>query len=461
MMRKETGDTKRMNKIAPPPLFRRLLSPCAPRLADPRQREAFREHLLSSAWGGVSNGVIILTDVILAKALGAPGWQITLFATLGPAANLFSFYWAGAVQGRRKAGAFLLAALMGRLPLAALVLWTASPALILLSFLHSVATALLITAANALYQTRYPEESRPLCFGIATSVGTAAAIATTLGSGLILQTREQSYPWLFALAGLAGFVSAYHLYRMEADRNERRDMLGWLRIGWAALRRTLSPESPARESRPTLMESLRLASRTFRENPEFVRFERNFMLYGFAFLSLIPVLPIYIVRELSMDYNQLSASKGLWSQIGLVALSPILGIWLGKLRPIRFTGRIFLLLALYPLCLWISTIPLIHGRVDWVYAGLLFYSVAMAGVNLSWTLGSMHFAGEEEASMFQGMHVALTGVRGLLAPTLGYGIQRVFGSAAAFLFSTALFALAGLLMLKQDRDLRNGRASGT
>ncbi len=83
-----------------------------------------------------------------------------------------------------------------------------------------------------------------------------------------------------------------------------------------------------------------------------------------------------------------------------------------------------------------------------------FFSCAMAGVNLSWTLGSMHFAGDQDASAFQGMHVALTGIRGILAPSLGFAIYSILGTAAIFAFSSCLFILAGILMLQQDKDVR-------
>jgi len=82
----------------------------------------------------------------------------------------------------------------------------------------------------------------------------------------------------------------------------------------------------------------------------------------------------------------------------------------------------------------------------------------MTGVNLSWTLGSMHFAGRRDASAFQGVHVAMTGVRGLIAPGAGFLLYRAFGSAAVFGVSTALFLWAGTLMLRQDREERRGIA---
>lgn len=417
------------------------------------ERDALREHLFASAWAGLSNGIVLLTDIILAKTLEAPGWQVTLLATLTPAANLASFYWAAQVHGRPKSGFFLLAALLGRLPLV-LLLWQSSAAmLIALNFLYAVASALFITATNAILQSRYSEEMRPRYFGLATSISAFFSILGVQGAGTLLERDGSVYPWLYAGAGMAGLLSAYHLYRMEIGGAGPRRVRAWVQVGLQSVRRRLVP--PVGEERPPgMMQSLRMARAVLGHNPGFVRFERNYMIYGFAFLSLLPVLPLYVVNELRMNYHQLSATKGLWSQVGLVVLSPILGVALGRLQPLRFTGRAFLLLALYPLCLFLSTLPGMPGRIQWVYAALFFFSVAMAGVNLSWSLGSMHFAGEQDASAFQGIHVALTGVRGLLAPSLGFAVYSLFGSGAVFAISTALFTAAGLFMLRQHRQER-------
>jgi MFS family permease len=419
----------------------------------PLEREAFREHILSSLWNGISAGIVVLADVILAKTLHAAAWHLTLLVTLFAGANLLSFYWAGHVQGRRKASSFLLAALIGRLPLFALLLWRSTACMLAVNFLFAVGSALLMTSANALFQMHYPKEVRAVRFGVATSVTTGAAILTSLTAGIILQRWQLSFPWLFALAGFAGLLSAYHLYRMEGVLEARLHPVAWLWIGAKGFCRQLLPMR-GRQDPIGLRDGLRIAWNTLRENPDFVRFERNFMIYGFAFLGLWPVLPLYIVHDLSMDYRQLSATKGLWAQIGLLVLSPLLGIVLSRLQPLRFTGRTFLLLAGYPLLLLVSTIPGIPARLEWVYASFLVFSVAMAGVNLSWTLSSIHFAGDRDASGFHGLHVALTGVRGLVAPSLGFAVHSVFGTRFVFAYATGLFLLAGILMLRQDRQER-------
>lgn len=425
------------------------------RTADPAEATVFREHILASIWGGISAGIFVLTDVILAKALDAPGWQITLLATLSPAANISSLYFAGQVTGRPKAGPFLLAAVFGRLTMSLLLVWQTSLAMILLTFIYNIAGALLITALNSVLQSRYPESVRPVRFAVATSVSALCTIIAAAAAGRLLELREGVFPWLFLACGVSGFLSAFHLYRMECLPGSGCGLRKWFTLGVDGLRSRIVPGAEDAQ-RHSIGTSLRMAMKIFKENPDFVRFERDYMIYGFAFMGLLPVLPIYIVRELNMNYAQLSASKGVWSQIGAVILSPILGMMLSRLRPLRFTGRIFVILALYPLLLLLSSWRGFDSqtRILWVYAAFLAYSVAMAGVNLSWTLGSMHFARGRDASAFQGMHVAMTGVRGLLAPSLGYAIYRLLGPAAVFAMSTGLFTAAGFLMLRHDRDER-------
>jgi hypothetical protein len=417
--------------------WRELWAPVAP-----AERRAMREHLAAAVWGGLSAGLVSMTDVILAKTLHAPGWQVTLLATLGPAANLTSFLWAGAMEGRRKAQFFVAAGLAGRLPMLALLLAPSAGWLIGLSLLYAIFTALLATAINAVLHACYAAPSRARLFGLAASASALSVIVSVQGAGVWLEHDETAFPWIFALAAVTGLFSCLHLVRMERLTIVRRSPVARRGLG-------------ARPGRlRAMIDRLRIAESVLRESPDFARFERSFMIYGFAFLSLLPVLPLYVVRDLQMSYAQLSSTKGIWSQAGLVLLSPILGVVLGRLRPLLFTGRTFLLLAGYPICLLVSTLPGVGARVTWVYVAFLIFSVAMTGVNLSWTLGSMHFARGRDASLYQGVHVALTGVRGLLAPSLGYLVYRLSGARAAFALSAVLFGIAGIMMLQQDRSER-------
>lgn len=363
------------------------------------------------------------------------------------------------VRGRGKGRFFLLAGLLGRLPLLAILASPGSPLVIAAYLLVSISNALVITASNAVYQARYSDATRTQRFGLATSLAGVSSMAVTYGAGLLLERDESRFPLLYALAAAAGMLQAWHLYRMASPASDLPKAAAWVleRMGgWRLLREWPVPWSPRatgtrvnaaqREFRATLRSSFAL----LRDNPEFMRFERNYMIYGFAFMFLVPVLPLYVVHDVGMDYHQLSLTKGLWGQVGIVILSPFLGLAMKRLNPLRFTGKVFLALSLFPLCLLASTFR--GGFVSpvvWIYAALLFFSLAMAGVNISWSLGSMYFAGGEDASTYQGLHVAMTGVRGLIAPAIGYALYELTGPRLVFLAAAALLWIGSHLMMRQ------------
>jgi hypothetical protein len=63
-------------------------------------------------------------------------------------------------------------------------------------------------------------------------------------------------------------------------------------------------------------------------------------------------------------------------------------------------------------------------------AWLLFITAALVGIAdaggvLAWNLGHHDFAKDHNASQYMGVHVTLTGIRGLIAPFLGVGIYEL------------------------------------
>ncbi|MDM7914670.1 MAG: MFS transporter, partial [Candidatus Eisenbacteria bacterium] len=253
------------------------------------ESRAFREHLLSSFWAGTSGGVFLLTDVILAKTLNATGWQMTLMASLGPIASLMSFAWVGLVTGKRRGSSFFLAALLGKIPIVLVLVFKTATYMVFMTFLSSLIGALMMTGTNSIYQACYSEKTRAHRYALATSVGTVFSILSAQVSGAILERNERVWPYLFVISALMSLLAVYHTYRMDVASGDRRDARAWLRMGAESLRssvRTRPHFEPAGVGR-----SFGDAVRISRENPEFFRFEMNFMVYGIAFLAILPIFP--------------------------------------------------------------------------------------------------------------------------------------------------------------------------
>ncbi len=63
-------------------------------------------------------------------------------------------------------------------------------------------------------------------------------------------------------------------------------------------------------------------------------------------------------------------------------------------------------------------------QVPWLVLGSVLLGVSYAGGQLGWNLGHNDFSRPEQAALYMGVHVTLTGMRGLAAPLIGVALYR-------------------------------------
>jgi hypothetical protein len=83
-----------------------------------------------------------------------------------------------------------------------------------------------------------------------------------------------------------------------------------------------------------------------------------------------------------------------------------------------------------------------------VFIAYTIFGIAMAGVNLSWNMSSIFFAGKEDASMYQSVHVTMTGIRGLIAPVLGFSLLKILGLNSVFFVAAGFLGLASIMSMR-------------
>lgn len=415
------------------------------------EQSLLRLHLFSAALSGVTMGVLSMADTILPKTLGGSELEVTILTGMTGAGFLLSFFWVGLLENRPKAPFIIGAAVFGRLGLAAVGI-SATPAwFITLIGLAWMGQAMITSAQVSIIQQSYREEHRSRLFGLTVSIGTLLRLLTTVALGKLLDWNESSYIWFFAIAGCAGLAGAWLLARME-PRAPRREPA---KIDFAY--RPLTEGRFAAGVR-SVGASFGMTVDILKQDRRFRTFEVNFFLYGIAFLSLLPIVPIFLVRDLELDYTSIGLAKGLMAQSGMILLSPVLGRVLEQMKPIRFCARVFLCLAGFPLLLlaaWASQGVMDNALVlPLVFAAFLFFGIAMSGINLAWSLSSIHFAGSRDPSAYQSVHSALVGIRGVTAPLIGFLMLRYASTAWGFLFSSLLLATAAALMARMARSER-------
>lgn len=408
--------------------------PAFVRRADPRvvfgglgpgQLATYRLHLLSSLAAAAVSGVMLNSEYITANGLHATAWQITLLVMIWPMSNSLSVFVNTIIErSGRFERAVILAGLL-RLPVALMYFSRSASVLLVLLGLYSAADSVLVPVLNNILREKYSEGRRGFLLGWAVSFFTLFSVPAAILVGRLLDADFGVYRILFVCMAASGFAHAMIFSRMARG----------LRSYW----------EPGREG------VLRRLVRVFSRDRRFALFEAYFMIYGFAFMMVLPAIPLFARDCLGLRYEQYALAKGLVAQVGILLLSPFMGVRVERWHPFRFTGMVCLVLSLYPLGLALSGL-LPGAGVVMFFGAFAVYSVAMAGINISWNMSSLHFAPEGQAATYQGLHLTLTAARGLVAPLLGNAIMQISGYRSTFLASAGLFALAGLLYLRRYRS---------
>ncbi len=415
------------------------------------ERVTSRRFYLATVFQGIWTTGQYLFPYVLAKSLAAPGWVVTLAVVLETSGMTLGLYWAQlmAAGGRRKW--LLWGGAGGRLVLvAALVTHTAGAFVALLAVVYFF-IALVYPAQNSILQENIRPHRRGEVFGRAAMVQHLTAAVTSLAVGAILECDPDLYRGVYPALGVLGFGFPLILSRLPRPATPASPLV-------APAPSSPPREVPRRRLAAALVEPFREMRETFRQDPAFCWYETNFSIYGVAFIMLAPVVPLYFTESWRLDYQDISTSRVLIGSLGVALLGPAAGRLMDHIRPARLCALAFGWVALFPLLLAYGVALLALAPRTAAYLAFAVYSVGMAGVNVGWNVGSIAFAPPGRGAHYQGIHVAMVGVRGLLAPVLGYVLLRWLGYREVFLAAALLFLAASvssvLLARRQERQAK-------
>jgi len=412
----------------------------------PLNRTTVKLHLIAAPFDGMTHAGMALFVTIARKSLDATDFQVMLFTMTAPLCFLLSIYWAELIRVfRHWRTLFLVPVVIGILPLTLMYPFGSVRVLLGLMLLFHLGNSLHIPLRNRVIQNNYPPDRRSYLYGQIARVITLTALLFAWPLGVFLDAGADNWRWLFILVVVVASTDRVLQFLVPENRAALPTSIPLASPGWMGvpLPRWSHLVQPWQKMRDVL-----------NRNRQFFRWEMQFMLYGLAFFILFTLLPGYLVEGLGLSYSSISLGQVAMAQLGNVIALPLMGKFHDRLNPAAFSGRIFLLLALFPLLL-IATGLCPPGSLRMVpfLIAFLLQGVAMSGVIVAWSLSSLTFAGEEDGALYQSIHVTLTGMRGMLGPLIGWVVKSWFGWYAAFLLSTALLLLAGWLMLRQGRLL--------
>lgn len=337
--------------------------------------------------------VLPVANVNLAVALvtGAPSM-----------ANIVSFAWANLAHGRTRVS--LLVALLAAFAVCVGLIAFAPSAggglvlTILAVILARMLWAGVLTVRAAIWTANYPRPVMARMTGRIVVYNEVGMAAVALIAGSLLDLHPALARWLYLFAALAGLIAAW-LYREVRVRREFR---------------LLAAE--AGEGAGAAPFSLAMLREILAADPAFRRYMFWMSMYGTGNLMVNAQMVVLFTDRLHLSST---------TQVLLLTALPLLlmPVFLPAWARLFDRGHVIDYRARQCWSL-VAAIAIMCGAVIMRVPGLLWpasvlLGISYAGANLGWNLGHNDFATLGRAQHYMGVHVTLTGVRGLFAAPLG------------------------------------------
>jgi hypothetical protein len=369
-----------------------------------------RRELLPWALSGIALGLVegaaaaVLVKTVFAGRVAPDVLNLAAaFVSGSPAmANMTSFLWANLAHGREKVR--LLVWLMAAFGLVVTVIGvmprgSAGLALTVLSVLvaRSIWSGIL-TVRAAVWSANYPRNAVARITGrivVLTSLGMAATAAM---AGMLLSASPQHSMLLYIVAGAAALLAAWFSQRMRVRR---------------AFQLRAAEQGASGRADVFSLASFR---RILASDPDYRRFMLWMAVYGAGNLMVTGQLVILFTDRLQLPAAQQVAVLTIVPLLCMPLFTPMWARMFDAGHVVQFRAR-----QCWVVVAAIATVIVaVFLRNHWLlWCSAVLFGVSTAGANLGWNLGHNDFASLGKVQQYMGVHVTLTGMRGLLAPPLG------------------------------------------
>jgi len=409
-------------------------------------RELWPWTLLGFASGLVEGGTVAVLVKKGFAGLVAPHWvdfAVALVSGAPALANISSFAWANLAHGRARVG--VLAGLQGAFAVSVglIALAPFAPSGLVLTIVMVIIARVLwagiLTVRAAVWSANYPRHVMARITGRIVTAGSLGVAAVALLAGWILDLHTAAARWLYLLAALCGLLAALR-YRAVRVRREYRLLAAEAGSGAASGAFSLS-----------------MLRQILREDPSFRSYMFWLSLYGSGNLMMNAQLVVLFTDRLHLA----SLTQILLLTVVPLMLTPVfLPLWarlFDRGHIIEYRSRQCWALVG---AIAILTLAVMLRVPALLWPGAVLVGVSYAGANLGWNLGHNDFASLGRTQHYMGVHVTLTGVRGLIAPPVGMACyellewQRAGWGAAAMLLPLGLVTIGAIGFLRMRRDVR-------
>jgi MFS family permease len=412
-------------------IFDFLRSDDIPRMARRSYGIEFRHILLWGMFANLIDGSF--SSIVVAKTFHSPLLVPVVWAT-PMLAHLMSLLWGVVVRRRPKVRTFMVLAVGAVVSAGSIALtpsdWHPWGGWV---FAAQIAAARifmsgLVTVRTSIWKANYPQSHRARIAGRIQALNALLMLLMGMGVSLLFDHHAEYYRVVYPAIAALGVVSLLPLRRMRV-RGEVRE----LRARAVAAKGAANSGGAWTELRQGLAESAAILKR----DRDFSRYCSAQYLLGSANLMTDPVLTIFLTQSAKLGYF---TSYLLMEQIPMLVAVFTLRHWahlfdrIGVLR-FRVINSAYWLVSIA-----LAAVSLAIGGTSFAGAltvallvlavGRMLNGLGRGGGMIAWNLGHLHFAGEHDAELYMGIHVALTGVRGIIMPFVGSTLYNLIGSSA-------------------------------
>ena len=380
-------------------------------------REITANATMAVALGALEGGVVGVLVKTQFDGVASPtliNLAVALVAGAPAAANMASLWISGLAEGRDKT-AWVSALMM--LTSVFLIVMTLAPytgsGLLLLTaamIASRLAWAGVITLRAAIWRANFPRHVRARITGRITVIYSLIIALTAAGIGAVMSWWPDSWRLLFAVSGVLGLLAALRYQRIRIRKGGR------LRRNEIDLKRTRRGGQ------------FRAALGILATD----RWYRRYMLTMFAFGSgnLMIIALLVVVLNEQFGFSRLGQML-ITTTLPLLGLAIFAPIWARRLDAVHILDYRARQAWTFVLALGLFTFAALIGQAWLFWIGGAALGVAFAGGKLGWNLGHNDFASDDQSTLYMGIHVTLTGIRGLLAPLAGVVVYQLLESAGA------------------------------
>lgn len=417
------------------------------RAMPPDSRTHYKRELLAWAFlpmmmGAIEGGVVgVLTKRLFTGEVDETmlDWAVAALAAAQGFANISSFIWAGVSHGKNKIRFLTMLKIAVVVMIAAVAFVPRTPIGLLLLLVCVVGTRIcwagVVTLRSTVWQANYPRANRADVAGRIATVQAIILASVGLGIGEMMDQNEEAFRWIYPVAASFGIIGAWIYSKMQVTGHTK-----------ILADERLQPELATMYPWKTIA--------LLNEDRAFSKYMTCQFIFGLGNLMLTAPLVVVLANQFSFDYL---GEILIVSTIPIILMPMSIPLWsklLNRMHVIQFRAVHSWVFVISSICFGFS---IFFGNTLGLWIAAAIRGVGFGGGVLAWNLGHQDFAPVEQSSRYMGLHVTLTGIRGLLAPALGMGLYTMLHGmgettgGSVFFIGGAISSVGGIGFLLLSR----------